>query len=493
MTSLDWVVIAAYAAGMLAVGWRCAKRTNTTDDYLLGGRNMSPSKVGLSLFASLLSTITYLAVPGEMIKYGPMVLAQLAALPFIALIVGWLLIPAIMRLRVTSAYEILETRLGLSVRLLGSCFFLILRLFWMSLVMFATADVVLVPALGLDASAVPWICIALGLVTVLYTSMGGLRAVVATDVIQTAILMGGAVLVVTLITAELGGVGQWWPQEWPAHWQRPVFWYDPAVRFTFVGAALSYFTFFVSTAGSDQMAIQRYLATRDAPAARRMFFTALMGNLVLWPFLAAVGLTLLAYFQSRPEMLAAGRTALEDADKLLAMHIVRGLPAGVSGLVIAGLLAAAMSSLSSGLNSSCSVVTTDFIDRFSRKRKSSEDSRVRLAKYVSLAIGVAVAAVGTLIGRIEGNILELCYKIATLLAPPLFLLFFMAMFVPWAAAFGTHVGTACSVAVAVGVAYYEILGLTFQWMMPASFAAGAIVGGLISLAPVGRKRSADAE
>ncbi len=122
MTSLDWFVIAAYAVGMLAVGWFYAKRTSTTDDYLLGGRNMSPWKVGLSLFASLLSTITYLAVPGEMIKYGPMVLAQLAALPLIAAVVGWLLIPAFMRLRVTSAYEILETRLGLSARLAGSFF-----------------------------------------------------------------------------------------------------------------------------------------------------------------------------------------------------------------------------------------------------------------------------------------------------------------------------------------------------------------------------------
>lgn len=492
MTALDACVIAAYAAGMLAVGWYYARRTSTTDDYLLGGRTMSPWKVGLSLFASLLSTITYLAVPGETIKYGPMVLAQLVALPLIALVVGWLLIPSIMRLRVTSAYEILEARLGVGVRLLGSSFFLVLRLFWMSLVMFATADVVLVPVLGLDASAVPWVCVALGLVTVLYTSMGGLRAVVLTDVIQTAILIGGAVLMVTLITVELGGVGQWWPSAWPAHWQRPVFWYDPAVRFTFVGAALSYFTFFVSTAGSDQMAIQRYLATRDASAARRMFITALMGNLVLWPFLAAVGLTLLAYFQARPELLAAGQTAVGDADRLLATYVVQGLPEGISGLVIAGLLAAAMSSLSSGLNSSCSVVTTDFVDRFSGERKVREDSRVRLAKHISFAIGVVVVVVGTLIGQIEGNILELCYKVATLLAPPLFLLFFMAMFVPWSTPFGTYLGTVCSVAVAVGVAYYEILGLTFQWMMPVSFVSGAIVGGLASLLPIGRSRSLDA-
>jgi len=112
MTPLDWIVIALYALGMLAVGWYYARRTSTTDDYLLGGRTMSPWKVGLSLFATLLSTLTYLALPGEMIKYGPMVLSQLVSMPFVALVVGWLLIPFIMRQRVTSAYEILESRFG---------------------------------------------------------------------------------------------------------------------------------------------------------------------------------------------------------------------------------------------------------------------------------------------------------------------------------------------------------------------------------------------
>ena len=498
ITFLDWAVIAAYAVGMLAVGWYYARRTSTRDDYLLGGRNMSPWKVGLSLFATLLSTLTYLAIPGEMIKYGPMVLCQLISVPFIALVVGWLLIPFIMRQRVTSAYEILETRLGLGVRMLGSCFFLTLRLFWMSLVIFATAETVLVPVLGLDRSAVPWICVVLGLVTVVYTSMGGLRAVVLTDVLQTLILFSGAALALCLITVKLGGVGGWWPTEWPSHWQRPVFWIDSDVRFTFVGGFLSMFTWYVCTAGSDQMAIQRYLATRDARSARSMFVTSLTANVLLWPFLAAVGLALLAYFRAQPAMLPAGKTVLGSADELLPIFIVRGLPQGVSGLVVAGLLAAAMSSLSSGLNSACSVVTTDFIDRF-RKREEAENRHVRLAKYVSLVIGVVVVALGTLVGQIEGNLLELCFKIANLLVTPLFLLFFMAMFIPWATSFGTYVGAACSVLVAVAIAYHEELGLafidelglTFVWMLPASFVAGAFAGTVASLLPLGRRRESD--
>lgn len=494
MYILDWIVLGVYATGMLAVGWYYSRRTATTADFLLGGRNMSPWMVGLSLFATLLSTLTYLAIPGEMIKYGPMVLSQLVAVPFVGLVVGWLVIPIIVRQRVTSAYEILETRFGLGVRMMGSCFFLSLRLFWMSLVIYATASAVLVPILHLSPSTVPWVCAVLGLLTVAYTSMGGLRAVVLTDVVQVFILFGGAALVLVLIAIDMGGVSAWWPSQWPANWQRPVFWIEPEIRFTFAGGFLSYFTWNVCTAGSDQMAVQRYLATRDAHAARRMYNISLLTAVALMPFLALVGMALMAYFLSRPEMLPAGRTVVENADQLLPIFIVRGLPAGISGLIIAALLAAAMSSLSSGLNSVCSVVTSDFIDRF-RKHKVAESSHVLLAKYVSVAIGVVVVLLSALFGYLEGNLLELCYKVANLLTVPLFMMFFMALFIPWATAPGTYAGTAVSLAVVVVIGYQkefgldvlEDLGISFVWMMPASFVAGAIAGMLVSLVPARRR------
>ncbi len=494
MHVLDWIVLSLYAAGMLAAGWYYSRRTATTDDFLLGGRNMSPWMVGLSLFATLLSTLTYLAVPGEMIKYGPMVLSQLIAVPFIILVVGWFLIPIIMRQRVTSAYEILETRFGLGVRMMGSCFFVTLRLFWMSLVIYATASAVLVPVLRLDPSRAPWVCAVLGLVTVAYTSMGGLRAVVLTDVVQVFILFGGAALVLVLVAVNLGGIGACWPSEWPSHWQRPAFWIEPDVRFTFAGGFLAFFTWFVCTAGSDQMAIQRYLATRDVAAARRMFSISLLSSVLLWPFLAAVGVALMAYFIARPEMLPAGHTVYENADQLLPIYIVRGLPVGISGLVIAALLAAAMSSLSSGLNSVCSVVISDFIDRF-RKRKQTETGHVRLAKLASLVIGVVVVLLSAVFGQVEGNLLELCYKVANLLTVPLFMMFFMAMFIPWATAPGTYAGTAASLLVAIafayqqelGLAFMRDLGLSFVWMAPASFVAGAATGMAVSLLPARRR------
>ena len=477
---LDWLVIALYAVGMLLVGWFYGRRSKTSADYMLGGRNMSPMAVGLSLFATLLSTLSYLSFPGETIKYGPMVLAWLAALPLIAIVVGWGLIPVLMRQPVTSAYEILEMKLGLGVRLLGSVFFLFLRLFWMSLVIYATADIVLVRVLGVGAAAVPWLCAMLGLLTVVYTSWGGLRAVVMTDVIQTAILFGGAVLTLVVITRDMGGVSAWWPREWPAHWQEPVFWHDPEVRYTFIGMSLSMFTWFVCTAGSDQVAVQRYMATRDARAARQMYLWSLGAELVVSPLLAVVGIALLAYFQLHTDLVPSGVDPLRIADDLLPIFIVQRLPAGISGLVIAGLLAAAMSSLSSGLNSSCSVVMSDFVERF-RRDKLPETVRVRLSQLVSVGIGLLVVALGSLVSQVEGNLLELCFKIANLLTAPLFVLMFLALFVPWATPLGAYAGAAVGVYTAVAIGFYSIYELGFVWLIPASFITGTGMAALVSL------------
>ena len=226
----DWAVIVAYALGMLSVGWYYSRRTTTQEQYLLGDRRMSPLMVGVSLFASLFSCISYLAMPGEIIKYGPMILGGVLAYPLVGLIVGWLIIP-FMKLKVTSAYEILELRFGPAVRTLGSVLFLLLRLLWMSVIVYAMTTKVLVPLSGLAPWTIPLVCALLAFVTIVYTAMGGLRAVVVTDVIQAAILFGAAIVTVVTITVCLGGVQAWWPSHWPAHWPEPRFGYDPTPAF----------------------------------------------------------------------------------------------------------------------------------------------------------------------------------------------------------------------------------------------------------------------
>ena len=494
MSWLDWGVIAGYFVSMLAIGWYYSRRTTTTDDYLLAGRSVRSLSAGLSLFASLFSTLSYLAMPGEMIKYGPlMVTGAIASFPLVGLIVGWLLIPFIMKLKVTTAYELLESHLGLGVRMLASVMFLLLRLLWMAALIYATVGVVLVPLLNLDRSYIPYLSIFLGLITVIYTAMGGLRAVMLTNVIKAVILFGMAVLALVVITVRLGGVGAWWPTQWPSHWPEPVWGYDPSVRMSFLGIGVAMLVWFVCTSGSDQMAIQRYLSTRDVRAARRALVSLLVADALVMVFLSAVGLALSAYFWANPHLVPDGQTILSDADKLFGRFMAVGFPSGLCGLAISGLLIAAMSSLSSGINSACSVVTVDFINRFGHGRQS-ELGRVRSAKYVSVGIGAVVVTLACFVGLVQGNLIELCYKVVNSLTAPLFGLFFMAMFVRRATGVGTLVGAAAGLAVVIVISFWqELTGtpppISFVVAMPASLVVQVAVGVLASLIFRRKKRA----
>ena len=486
MEPLDWAVIAAYMLVLLAIGWYYSRRTASTEDYLLGGRRMKWLNLGVSLFATMLSAVTYLAVPGEMIRFGPVfAVGKVASYPLVAVVVGWWIIPRIMELRVTSAYEILEVHLGLSVRMLGSVFFLLLRLLWMAVIVYATAAVVLGPLLGLKPSATPWLCAILGLVTVVYTSMGGLRAVVLTDVFQSVVLFSGALLALALATYHLGGVDGWWPSEWPGHWPEPRWGYDPDpdVR-TFTGALIATLVWYVCTQGSDQMAVQRFLANPDVKTARRTLYVALISSAVTTGLLTLVGLAVWSYYRAQATGPREAQAILDRSDHLFPDFIIGVLPPGATGLVIAGLLAVAMSSLSSGINSACSVIKVDFIDRLRGAPADGEKHDVHQAMGISVIVGIAVIVLSSGVGAVQGNLLAVAFKVCNLLTAPLFGLFFMAMFVRRATVLGTHVGAACGLAVIVAVNFWEELsgrpGISFLWAMPLGLAAQISTGIVVS-------------
>ena len=486
LAGLDWMVIGAYVAAMLSIGWYFAKRNKTAEDYQLGGRKMKATAIGISLFASLLSAIGYLSGPGEMIKYGPIIISGVAAYPFIVWVVGKLIIPSFMKLHVTSGYELLEARFGLTARLLGASFFLVLRLLWMSVIIYTTTDKVLLPLTGLDPAFKPWLCLAVGFITVIYTSAGGLRAVVFTDVAQTFILFLGAFLTLIVITSDLGSVGAWWPREWYQNWAEPRFWFDSTKR-TFAGSFLAAFIWYVCTCSSDQMAIQRYLATRDVKSARRALAVSLTTDGIVSLFLGALGLALLAYYRAHPDRIPAGGTLQSSADQLFPHFIGSGLPIGISGLVVAALFSAAMSALASGLNSTSTVIVVDFVNRFGF-RKGSQARQVRVNRIVSVLVGALVVTLSLFVGAARGNLIEICFRVVNLFVAPLSVLFLMAVFVPWATSFGTIVGSLCSSVVAIGIAFFQFLNLDFLWIMPGSLAAGMIFGMIASLIPMPGKR-----
>jgi len=235
------------------------------------------------------------------------------------------------------------------------------------------------------------------------------------------------------------------------------------------------------------MAIQRYLSTRDAQSARRSFGVHLLTEVVMALLLALVGIAVLGYFTAYPEAAAAGKTLVEQADELLPRFVVTVLPAGLAGLVIAAMLSAAMSSLSSGMNSASAVITTDFIGRF-QNVKWSQHENIRIARLASVAIGIVAVLLSLFVGHLASNLLELCIKVVNLLTAPLFVLFFLALFIPWANSRGAAGATVTSIGIAVGIAFFKLGGLEFLWTGPAAFVTGVLAGTIISLIPVASAR-----
>lgn len=491
MSYLDWFVLAAYGCLMLGVGLYFAGRNKTADDFLLGGRRMSPIALGLSLFATLVSTLSYLGNPGEMIANGPMMTTQLAAHPLIFLIVGYGLIPLLMRQPVTSAYEILESRLGTSIRLAGAGVFLALRFGWLATILYATSHVVLVPLLRIDPRWTPWLCVALGVLTAMYSSWGGIKAVVTTDAIQSATMLAGAVLTLAVITSRMGGVEAWWPSQWPSHWQPPSWGFDPQPRVSFGILILSTTLWYVCTNGSDQMSIQRFLATRDAAAARKTLAVAQVTDAVVALLLGLTGVAVLGFYQAHWSELADGQSLRTAGDQLFPRFIMTQMPAGLAGLVLAAILSAALSSLSSGVNSACAVLDRDFLSRRAGA-SSQEGASVKRLRWLTWGVAAAAIALSMLNLLIEGNLLERCFKLINLLTAPLFVLFFLALFVRRSNAAGAWLGLLASIATAVAIAYAKDLGLplgiSFVWMMPCSLLVGILVGTLGSLCVAGLRR-----
>ncbi len=491
---LDWIVIALYFVSMLGIGWYFSRRQKSTEEYFVGGRSMRSFSIGISLFATLLSTISYLAQPGEMIKHGPIVICGLLYIPVAYWVVGHLFIPHFMRLKVTSAYELLEIRLSLSVRLLGSAIFIATRLVWMALLIYLTAKAMVV-VLAMDERWVPIIIVVSGLVTVAYTSAGGFRGVVISDVVQFFILMGGALLTIVAISVQLGGVKAWVPTHWLPTWDhQPLFSFDLTVRATVIGSVVNTIAWWLCTAVSDQMAIQRYAATKDIRHAKRAFLINCMADATVWFILVAVGFALLGFFTAHPEYRPAGKSLIADADYLFPYYISNFVPMGIGGMVVAGMFAAAMSSLASGINSTVTVLQTDFIDRFRRQRQAGEPPPrgVALARILSASMGTAVVLVSALMGKVPGNIMEVTTKTNGLFVGPLAGLFLMALFVPFATALGAICGAICGLAAAIVFAYWDVLtgrpGLSFQYIIPVSVLVHLGVGLLLSLLQTGERR-----
>jgi len=489
LASIDWLIIIAYAAATLGLGWYYSRRQRSIEEYFVGTGRMNPLLVGVSLFATLLSTISYLSLPGEALGKGPIIMLSLLMTPLIFLVVGFVLLPVYMKHRVTSAYELLEAKLGVSIRLLGATMFIVLRLVWMALLIYLTAKALAI-MLGVGDEMIPVIALVTGFVAVSYTCLGGLSAVIITDLLQTILLFGGALLILAMISYDLGGFS-WVPTKWDPSWDtQPIFSADLSTRVTLFGTLVNYFVWFVCTSGGDQTSVQRFMATRDAAAARRALAIQLIVGVVVTITLGFVGFALLAYFTAHPEALSQNLSLRDNADQVFPYFISFHLPPGVSGLVVAAMFAAAMSSLDSGVNSITAVVMSDFLGR-SGKAPTTELGQVRMARWLAFGIGSIVVITSLAMGSIPGNITAVTVKTSNLLTTSIFALFFFALFVRFSSPVGVWIGAVCGTTTAILIAFSgPIFGfvpgtdldpISFQWIGAIAITVNIISGCIGSL------------
>ncbi len=520
LTPLDHAVIAAYLVGMLTMGLWIAFRQKSTDDFFVAGRNMPAWAVGISIFASLLSTITYLGMPGEMFRTGVAFLTRQLPVPLVLAVVWGLWIPFFMRLDLTSAYEYLERRFNYPVRAMAAIFCMLLLFGWMSVVVLtASSAMVQITSLNLDwffgtnyevvdsaGRTVTYldadmhaIIVSIGLFSVVYTAMGGIRAVVWTDVIQFFVLMFGAFFTMgTIAWLTSSGVGDWIRTS-QAYRHESVEWFSSDIgdrsNVTFI--ALGMFFWFICTHGANQVALQRYFSTADVKAARRSYLVSALTSIAIGVTLAGVGVALMHFLQTYdlPAESALDSTVAKirrpAQDAIFPQFIREYLPSGLRGMVVAALFAAAMSTIDSGANSVSTIVTVDFVRPLSRKPVTARGELLR-ARILTATMGLIIVVYSIGIYHISKgtDIITLCQKGFNCFLGPLGGLFVLALFSRRATA-GTVI-PALLIGEIVGVAasYSEELfqvAYSTHLVVPGSWLVTIVVGhglGLLSGARV---------
>jgi len=366
------------------------------------------------------------------------------------------------------------------------------RLIWLALILHISSEV-LVAVIGCDRRWGLLFALAAGAVTTTYTLLGGLRTVMITEVVQSFLLLLGALLTLLSISVRLGGVAAWWPTHWEKHWApQEFFTLDPHVRVSVVGVFVYYLLGNFCVTGTDQVAIQRFLTTRDAPAARRAFFLNNFATGIVTVVLGLVGAALLGFFRLHPEAIPGHLTLAKNGDAFFPLYIGRYLPTGVSGLLVACLLASAMAVLAASINATVTVLCKDFIEISPARRDRSEAAKLLQTRLVTLAVGALVILASVGVGLVRGDFIEVATKTVNLLTAPLFGLFFFGMFVKFATPFGALWGSIYGTAAAITIAYWDVFtggrGLSFLWIIPVSLAVTLASGCLLSLPPT-RQRS----
>ena len=391
---IDLLILLVYVVGTVGIGCWVGRGTTGAKDYLLGSRDLPWWALLLSIVATETSTVTFLSTPG--IAYGGGMDGTTGDFRFLQLPLGYLigrlvvvrwLLPLYFRGEVYTAYEVLAQRFGGAVRKLASVLFLITRTLADGLRLYLTALVVqaLLPV------SLPVAVIGMGLVTLVYTYFGGMKAVVWTDVLQFVVYMAGAIVAFAVLLGGLPQGLQTLTELASTPERARLFEFSTALddEYTFWAGLIGGAVLSLGSHGVDQIIVQRYLAAKSQREAGLAL--SLSGVIVLlqFGFFLVLGIGLAAYYAAHPPA-----QPFTKSDEVFLDFIVHHTPTGVLGLVLGAVFSAAMSTLSSSLNSSASALVNDIVLPL-RGLPSDHPSGLGLAKAATLLFGVLQICVGT--------------------------------------------------------------------------------------------------
>lgn len=434
---VDYVVFVAMLAVSAAIGiyYACSgSKQRTTKEFLLGNRNMSVFPVAMSVLASFLSAVTLLGVPAEVYLNGTMFVMSCFGFLLMVPTTAYLYLPVFYHLGLTSAHQYLQLRFNRTLRSVASTIFSLNMLMFMAIVLYA-------PSLALSqvTGISLWFSVlSTGLVCTFYTTIGGLKAVVWTDLFQVVVMYCSMIAVIAKGATDIGGMRHVFKVGADSG-RIELFNFDTDItaRHTVWSLVIGGYFMWVNTYGCNQAMIQRYLALPSLKAAQKTVWINLPGFVLLTSLACLAGLVIYGKYHGCDPMLAKRISAPDQLFPLFVMEILGDFP-GIPGLFVAGVFSGALSTVSSGVNSLAAITLEDLIKTYI-KPDLSEVWATRITKILAFLFGIA-AIVLVVVARQLGNVLSAAISMLGMIGGPMLAMFTMGMFFPWINSTGALTG-----------------------------------------------------
>ncbi|HLP16116.1 MAG TPA: sodium:solute symporter [Bacteroidota bacterium] len=461
---LDYVIVIIYLLGVTVIGAIIAGRQQTTRDYFLGGKSMSWWSVGFSIVASETSTLTFISIPGLAYR-SDMHFLQLVFGYFIGrLLVSVIFIPAYYKGNLETAYDFLGKRYGIPLRTFTSSVFIVTRVLASGVRLFATAiPVHLVTGLSYAHSI-----LLIGAFTLAYTYVGGLKAVVAMDVVQMCIYLTGAAASMVLIIQHLpngwadvfayataGGSNKFEIFNLSAPSDLLSFFTTP---YTLIGGFVGGTFLTMASHGTDQLLVQRLLGCRKQWDSQRALMLDATMIVLQFAFFLILGLCLFAFYHGVPFQ----QLGLHSSDEIFPKFIVENLPTGLAGLLVAGVLASAMGTLSSSINSLASSTFLDLFRMTAKGKALDAKTEMTWSKVFTLFWGVVLIGGAMLFTDTTNPVVEIGLKIASFTYGGLLGTFFLGILFHRTDQRDAVIGFLCGILVMVYVVFWTKIDFTWH-------------------------------